>query len=206
MRHFPLFMNLSGRPVLVLGAGELAERKAAMLRRAGGVVRLRPAFDPVDLDGCALAIGADTAESDLRALSAAARVRGIPVNVVDRPELCSFIMPAIVDRDPVTIAISTAGTAPLLARLLRQRIEAMVPPAFGRLASLAGQFSSEVRRRFQDFSARRQVLERIFTGRVADLVFAGDEIAAKTALADELTHDDEPSGIVFLVGAGPPIC
>jgi uroporphyrin-III C-methyltransferase / precorrin-2 dehydrogenase / sirohydrochlorin ferrochelatase len=203
MRQFPLFMDLSGCPVLVVGAGDLAERKAQPLRRAGAIVRLRPAFDPADLDGCALAIGADALEADKLKLSAAAKARGIPVNVVDRPELCSFIMPAIVDRDPVTIAISTGGTAPLLARLLRQRIEAAVPPGFGRLAVLAGHFSGEIRRRFQDFGERRRVLGRILTGRVAELVFAGDEIAAEAALSDELTAGTEVPGMVFLVGAGP---
>jgi uroporphyrin-III C-methyltransferase / precorrin-2 dehydrogenase / sirohydrochlorin ferrochelatase len=203
MMHFPLFLDLSGRPVLVVGAGDVAERKADLLRRAGAAIRLRPSFDPADLDGCALAIGADAAEADKLALSATARARGIPVNVVDRPELCSFIMPAIIDRDPVTIAVSTGGTAPVLARMLRQRIEAAVPPAFGRLASLAGRFSLEIRRRFQDLGARRRVLERVLTGRVAELVFAGDEIGAETALTDELAAAGEPSGIVFLVGAGP---
>lgn len=203
MRHFPLFMELAGRPVLVLGAGESAERKAALLRRAGAVVRLRPAFDAPDLDGCALAIGADAADADLLALSRTAQARGIPVNIVDRPALCSFILPAIIDRDPVTIAVSTAGTAPVLARLLRQRIEAVVPPAFGRLAALAGRFSAEIRRRLPDISARRRVLERIFTGRVADLVFAGRDIAAETVLAEELADDARPTGMVFLVGAGP---
>jgi uroporphyrin-III C-methyltransferase/precorrin-2 dehydrogenase/sirohydrochlorin ferrochelatase len=208
MRHFPVFMDLSDRPVLVLGAGEVAERKADLLRRAGAVIRLRPSFDPAELDGCALAIGADAPGPDLLALSAAARARGIPVNIVDRPALCSFIMPAIVDRDPVTIAISTAGTAPVLARLLRARIEAAVPPAFGRLASLAGRFSGEIRRRFQDLGTRRRVLERILTGRVAALVLAGDETAAEAALADELADGvhpagPHPAGIVFLVGAGP---
>ena len=200
MMHFPLFLDLSGRPVLVVGAGDVAERKADLLRRAGAAIRLRPSFDPADLDGCALAIGADAAEADKLALSATARARGIPVNVVDRPELCSFIMPAIIDRDPVTIAVSTGGTAPVLARMLRQRIEAAVPPAFGRLASLAGRFSLEIRRRFQDLGARRRVLERVLTGRVAELVFAGDEIGAETALTDELAAAGEPSGIVFLVG------
>jgi uroporphyrin-III C-methyltransferase/precorrin-2 dehydrogenase/sirohydrochlorin ferrochelatase len=203
MRHFPLFMDLSGCPVLVLGAGEVAERKAEPLRRAGAQVRLRPVFDPADLDGCALAVGADAPEADLFALSRIARARGIPVNVVDRPELCSFIMPAIVDRDPVTIAISTGGTAPVLARMLRQRIEAVVPPAFGRLAALAGRFSGEVRRRFQDLGARRRVLERILTGRVAALVFDGDEAGAERALAEELADTAQQTGMVFLVGAGP---
>ena len=203
MRHFPLFMDLAGCTALVLGAGDLAERKAEPLRRAGAAVRLRPTFDPADLDGCALAIGADAPDADKRALSTAAKARGIPVNVVDRPDLCSFLMPAIVDRDPITIAISTAGMAPVLARLLRQRIETAVPPAFGRLASFAGRFSGEIRRRYQDFSARRRVLERILTGRVAALIFAGEELAAEAALSDELALDAETPGIVHLVGAGP---
>lgn len=203
MRHFPLFMELTGRPVLVLGAGELAERKAEPLRRAGAVVRLRPVFDAADLEGCVVAVGADAPEVDLLALSQAAQARGIPVNIVDRPALCSFIMPAIIDRDPVTIAVSTAGTAPVLARLLRQRIEAVVPPAFGRLAALAGRYSAEIRRRLPDMGARRRVLERVFTGRVADLAFAGHDIAAETALAEELADGARPSGMVALVGAGP---
>jgi uroporphyrin-III C-methyltransferase/precorrin-2 dehydrogenase/sirohydrochlorin ferrochelatase len=203
MRHYPLFVNLSGCPVLVVGAGELAEHKAEPLRRAGAVVRMRPTFVPHDLDGCVLAIGADAAEPEKLALSASAKSRGIPVNVVDRPDLCSFIAPAIIDRDPVTIAISTGGTAPLLARLLRQRIEAIVPPAIGRLASLAGRFSGVIRQRFLDFSARRRALERIFTGSVAELVFAGDERGAELALLEELGANSEPSGIVHLVAAGP---
>ena len=203
MRHFPLFMDLADRPVLVLGAGEAAERKADLLRRAGAVIRLRLAFDPLDIDGCALAIGADASETDLVALSAVAKARGIPVNVVDRPALCSFIMPAIVDRDPVTIAISTGGKAPVLARLLRARIEAAVPPAFGRLAELAGRFSGEIRRRFQDLGERRRMLERILTGRVAALVLSGEDVAAERALADELADGVRVAGMVFLVGAGP---
>ena len=94
---------------------------------AGADVRTAPHFDDALLSGCAVAIGADAPEMDLRALSAAAQARGIPVNIVDRPALCSFIMPAIVDRDPVTIAISSGGAAPVLARLLRQQIERLIP-------------------------------------------------------------------------------
>ena len=203
MRHFPLFLDLRGRPALVLGAGEAAERKAEALARAGAIVRVRLGFDPADLDGCVLAIGVDAPEPALVALSRAAQARGIPVNIVDRPALCSCIMPAVIDRDPVTIAVSTAGTAPVLARLLRQRIEAVVPPAFGRLAALAGAYSAEIRRRLPDPSARRRVLQRILTGRVAELVFAGRDREAATALAAELDDGAAPAGMVFLVGAGP---
>ena len=203
MRHFPLFLDLSQRPVLVLGAGDMAERKVEAVARAGALVRARAVFDAADLDGCALAIGADASEADMVALSRAAQARGIPVNIVDRPDLCSFLMPAVIDRDPVTIAISTAGTAPVLARLLRQRIEAAVPPAFGRLAAFVGRFSAQIRHRLPDLGARRRVLERVFTGHVADLVFAGRETAAETALATELADGAARTGTVFLVGAGP---
>jgi uroporphyrin-III C-methyltransferase/precorrin-2 dehydrogenase/sirohydrochlorin ferrochelatase len=203
MRNFPIFLDLGGRQVLVVGGGELAARKSEPLRRAGATVLLKAQFDPADLAGCALAVGAGAAEADLLALSAAAQAAGVPVNVVDRPELCSFITPAIVDRDPITVAISSGGAAPVLARLIRARIEAAVPPAFGRLAALADSFKAEFRRRLPDIAARRRVLEGLFTGRAADLVFAGREQEAGAEFARALAGGAPAGGIVFLVGAGP---
>jgi uroporphyrin-III C-methyltransferase/precorrin-2 dehydrogenase/sirohydrochlorin ferrochelatase len=205
MRHYPIFMDLQEQRALVVGRGEVAERKAEALRRAGALVEIRPAFDPRALDGCALAIGAEATEADLRALSAEARARGIPVNVVDRTELCSFITPSVIDRDPVTVAVSSSGTAPVLARMLRSRIEAMIPPAYGRLAALAERFGAELRRRMPEMAKRRRVLEGIFAGRVADLVFANRDIEAAAQFADKLGETDPASGsgIVYLVGAGP---
>lgn len=203
MRHFPIFMDLQGRPVLVLGRGEVAERKAEPLRRAGAEVRIAHAFDEALLDGCALAVGADAPEDDLRALFAAASQRGIPVNTVDRPELCSFITPSIIDRDPITIAVSSSGTAPVLARLLRARIEALIPPAYGRLAAIADRFKTDIRRRLPDLAARRRVLERLLTGRAADLVFAGREAEAEIEFTRALADTPSTEGMVFLVGAGP---
>ena len=205
MRHFPAFLDLQGRITLVVGLGEVGERKAEALRRCGAQVVLRARFDEADLDGCAVAIGADAELAELTALAAAARARGIPVNVVDKPDLCSFIMPAVIDRDPVTIAISTGGAAPTLARLLRARIEAVVPPAFGRLAALSGRLSERLRARFTDLAARRRVLERILTGRAAAMVFAGDEAAAADEAAREMdAAEGAPrEGMVFLVGGGP---
>ena len=203
MRHFPIFLDLSGRDVLVLGSGEVAERKAAPLVRAGARVRHAPRFDPKDLHGCALAVGGGADEDDLQALSAAARAAGIPVNIVDRPELCSFISPAIVERDPITIAISSAGTAPVLARLLRARIEAAVPPAFGRLAFIADSFKTAFRARFPDLAQRRRVLEHLLAGRAADLVFAGREDEAQAAFAAALEGEIAAAGVVYLAGSGP---
>ena len=203
MQHFPIFLDLRGRPALVLGHGEAADRKADLLRRAGADIRMAAQFAPDLLAGCALAIGADAPETDLQALAAAARAAGIPCNIVDRPELCSFIMPAIVERDPLTIAVSSGGAAPVLARLLRARIEAAVPPAFGRLAAIAAKYRDEIRRRLPDLAARRRRLEHLFTGPVADLVFAGHDAEAEAEFARALADGASSAGIVFLVGAGP---
>ena len=204
MRHLPAFLDLQDRHALVLGDGPTARRKADLLRSAGGDVFVTHRFTDAMLDGCAVAIGADAPATDLLALSAAAQARGIPVNIVDRPELCSFIMPAIIDRDPVTIAVSSGGAAPVLARLLRQRIERLIPPAISRLAALAAEFTTEIRRRLPDLPQRRRMLERLFTGRVAELVLAGDDASARRQLSVELANDDPgTTGTVFLVGAGP---
>jgi uroporphyrin-III C-methyltransferase/precorrin-2 dehydrogenase/sirohydrochlorin ferrochelatase len=203
MRHFPIFMDLQGRRALVLGTGENATRKAEALRRCGATVTEAAQFDPALLRGCAVAIGAEASEADLAAMVDAARANGIPVNVVDRPELCSFITPALVDRDPITIAVSSSGAAPVLARLIRARIEALIPPAFGRLAALADEFKAEIRRRLPDTVLRRRVLERALGGRVADLVMAGQDDAARAEMARQIAGGTDPRGIVYLVGAGP---
>jgi uroporphyrin-III C-methyltransferase/precorrin-2 dehydrogenase/sirohydrochlorin ferrochelatase len=208
MRHFPVFLELRGRRVLVLGQGEIAHIKAAALRSAGAEVGLAERFAPVLLDGCVLAVGADAPLAELQALSAEAQRRGVPVNIVDRPELCSFIMPAIVDRDPITIAVSTAGAAPVLARLIRARIEALLPPAYGRLAGLAERLKHDIRRRLPDVARRRAALERILGGRTAELLFAGHEAAAEAELEREVAAAETglavpATGMVALVGAGP---
>jgi uroporphyrin-III C-methyltransferase / precorrin-2 dehydrogenase / sirohydrochlorin ferrochelatase len=203
MRHFPIFLDLNGRRALVVGHGEAADRKAAALREAGAVVRAEPRYAPGLLDGVAIAICADAPEDDLAALFRDAVAEGIPVNVVDRPELCSYLTPAVVDRDPITVAVSSGGEAPVLARLLRARIEAAVPPAFARLGVIAGEFKERLRRRFPDTAARRRVLDAALTGQVAGLVFAGQEDAARRAFADAIDGAEAQPGIVHLVGAGP---
>ena len=160
MRHFPIFMDLQGRRALVLGQGEAAERKAEALSRCGADVTQAVSFTPTLLDGCSIAIGAEGSEDDLQALVAAASQRGIPVNVVDRPALCSFITPAVVDRSPITVAVSSGGAAPVLARLIRARIEALVPPALGRLAAIADEFKAEIRHALPDTALRRRTTRR----------------------------------------------
>ena len=203
MRYFPLFADLRDRRVLVLGIGAVADIKAAALRRAGAIIDQRAIFSPDALTGCAFALGADADEAALQALSVAARAIGIPVNVVDRPDLSSCILPAIIDRDPVLVAVSTSGTAPVLARLLRAKIEALIPPAYGRLAALADRFKEAMRARFPIVSVRRGVLERLLGGDAAALMLAGQEAAAEAAFVRALAGDAAPLGIVYLVGAGP---
>jgi uroporphyrin-III C-methyltransferase/precorrin-2 dehydrogenase/sirohydrochlorin ferrochelatase len=204
MRHFPAFLDLRGRLVLLLGEGEALEAKAALARAAGAEFRRAARFHPGLLEGCAAAFAAGAPEEDLRALSDAARALGLPVNVVDRPELCSFITGAIVDRDPVTIGISTGGAAPVLARLLRQRIETVLPPGLARLGALAERFKERARRALPETGARRRFWERALTGPEADLALAGHAAAAEAAVAAALEQADAaPRGFVHLVGAGP---
>ena len=208
MRTYPIFLDLDGRRVCVLGTGEAADRRAAAFAALGASVERVQTAAAAGLPGCALAVGAGAPDSELQAFSAEAKSFGIPVNIVDRPEFCTYITPAIIDRSPLTIAISSGGAAPVLARMLRARLESLIAPAWGRLAALAEQFKAETRTRLPDVLARRRFLERVFTGPAADLVFSGNDDAAHDLYAQALDLESRggsaPSaGIVHLVGAGP---
>jgi len=208
MRAYPIFLEVKGRRVVILGGGEAAERRGETFSGLGAIVERVASAAEASLAGAALAIGAAAPEQELVAFHDAAMRLGVPVNVVDRPELCSFITPAIVDRDPLTIAISSGGAAPVLARLLRGRIETWVAPGWGRLAALAERFKAETRRLLPDVVRRRRMLERVFAGQVAELVLAGDEAAAEAAYLSELAgaasgEAAAQAGFVHLVGAGP---
>jgi uroporphyrin-III C-methyltransferase/precorrin-2 dehydrogenase/sirohydrochlorin ferrochelatase len=203
MRHFPIFLDLTGQTALVIGEGEIASRKAAELREAGATVRQSPHFAPGLLDRCVIAIGAGAADADLQALYQAAAAKGIPVNVVDRPEFCRYITPAIVERGPITIAISSGGTAPVLARLLRAKIEAAIPPNYAALANFAARIKDRIRARFPDQKARRRALETLLDGPAAAMLLAGRAADAEAALEAALSGNTKPEGIVHLVGAGP---
>jgi uroporphyrin-III C-methyltransferase/precorrin-2 dehydrogenase/sirohydrochlorin ferrochelatase len=203
MAQIPIFLDLSGRTVLILGEGEAADRRAATYAAAGATLRRVTQFAPAALEGCALAAAAGAPEPDLRALSAAAQRLGIPVNVVDRPDLSSFITPSTIERGNLTIAVSTGGTAPVLARLVRQKIEAVIPPGWARLAALAQRLQAETRALLPDMGTRRRALERIFTGPAAELALAGDDGAAEAAYRAALVAPDTAAGFVTLVGAGP---
>jgi uroporphyrin-III C-methyltransferase/precorrin-2 dehydrogenase/sirohydrochlorin ferrochelatase len=208
MRHYPIFLNLAGTTALVIGEGESADRRAAAFAQAGATLRRAPRFSAALLDNCTIAAGADAPLEDLESLSKTAQSRGIPVNIVDHPALCSYLTPSIIDRDPLTVAVCSGGTAPLLARLLRSRIEAWIPPGYGALARFAEGFAARLRTAFPDLRRRRRLLERTLGGRVADLCLAGNESAARAEFEAEIAasaaeQTRAPSGIVYLVGAGP---
>jgi uroporphyrin-III C-methyltransferase/precorrin-2 dehydrogenase/sirohydrochlorin ferrochelatase len=202
MEFFPVFFDLRGRLCLVVGGGVAAADKAALLVAAGariaviaetldprfdawiaaGICEHRATrFDAADLAGATLVISAASEPLD-RAVSETARARALPVNIVDRRELSSFIMPAIIDRSPVVVAVSTGGAAPMLARLLRDRIARALPRNCGRLAALARHFRPLVHATLADIPARRRFWHGILSGPTAGLIEAGDESAARAEL------------------------
>ena len=225
MDFLPIFLDIRGQPCLVVGGGEVAARKSALLLRAGARVtvlapELSAAFDAdfaaarivhraarfrdEDLDGVAVAIAATSDDAVNRAVAAAARARRIPVNVVDQPALCSFILPSIIERAPLVVAVSSGGASPVLARLLRARLESLIPTGYGRLAALAGAFRDRVKARFKP-PERRRFWERVLQGPIAELVFSGRDAEARAALQATLedTRLAFGGGEVSLIGAGP---
>ncbi len=227
MDYFPIFLKLDGQPCLLVGGGEVALRKASLLRSAGArLTVVAPAlcdelaarasageliwhartFDPKDVDGMRLVVAATDDTTVNRAVFDAAEARGILVNVVDQPVLCRYITPAIVDRSPLVVAISTGGGVPVMARHVRTLLESVIPHRFGDLARLAGEFRSAVKARFADVGTRRLFWEKVLTGSVAEQTYAGKLEAARQTLTEALDHADPTElnrGAVYLVGGGP---
>ena len=185
MESFPIFMRLQGRKVLVVGTGEPAHAKQRLLHAAGAAVD-SVATLPSRLDGYALIFGASGGDATDRAVAAAARAAGLPVNVVDRPDLSDFIMPAVVDRGEVVIGISTGGASPILAQRVRGWIEDALPARLDRLAAFARHFRSAVHGRLADSATRRRFWGRFFDGRAADLILAGSEQQAARQMIRDL--------------------
>ncbi|HLE66174.1 MAG TPA: siroheme synthase CysG [Burkholderiales bacterium] len=225
MDFLPIFFDVREQPCLVVGGGEVAARKSALLLRAGArVTVLAPAlsaafdadlaaariahraasFRDEDLEGYAVVIAATNDDAVNRAVAAAAKARRIPVNVVDQPALCSFILPSIIERAPVIVAVSSGGASPVLVRLLRARLESLIPAGYGRLAALAAAFRDQVKTRFKQ-AERRRFWERVLQGPIAELVFSGRDGEARKALQGSLedTRLAFSGGEVSLVGAGP---
>ncbi len=226
MDYFPVFLNLRGQDCLVVGAGNIAARKIELLSSAGAkitvvakeigeavtamqtshplTIRQAP-FAPTDLRHFKLIISATNNIETNKLVAKTATEQRIPVNVVDNPGLSSFIFPAIVDRSPIVIAVSSGGSAPVLARLLRAKIESVIPPAYGRLAGLAEKFRDKVKRHIKIAPQRRIFWENVFQGNIAEQVFSGNGQVAEQLLNQVLTNYDGTvnNGEVYLIGAGP---
>ena len=226
MRYLPLFLDLRGQGVVVVGGGTVAARKVDLLAAAGPRIRVvAPAicetlrlragrgeiehvaarFEAGHLAGARFVIAATDDRVVNAAVAHAAGERGIPVNVVDDLELSNAILPAIVDRSPLVVAISTAGTAPVLARHLRERVEAVLDESVGRLATFLAALRPRIRQAIADVAERRRFYEWILHGAVAQRLRARDEAGA-AALLERRLREGEPTratGRVTLVGAGP---
>ncbi len=206
MKHLPLFFDLAGRRVVVIGQGPAADRRAELARSAGAAVFQLETTSAADLRGAvAVFVATGNLDSDTDARRAA-KVAGVPVNVADRPGLSDFILPAIIDRDEVVVAVSTGGASPSLATLLRARIETLLPERIGALAHLAQTFRVQAKALIVDPARRRAFWGRLIDGPAARLVLAGDDVSARRVALGELNDARralKPIGIAHIVGAGP---
>nr|VFK15816.1 MAG: uroporphyrinogen-III C-methyltransferase /precorrin-2 dehydrogenase [Candidatus Kentron sp. LFY] len=227
MNFLPIFLDIKQRSCLVIGGGEVAARKVALLLRTdasvtvvaptlgttlaklhekGHIKHIPRMFLADDLNHRYIVIAA-TDDTDLnRRVARLAHARQILINVVDKPELCSFVVPSIIDRSPVIAAVSTGGASPVLARLIRARIETLIPASYGKLAALAADFRGKVKKHFSYPPDRRIFWEKVLQGPIAEMIFAGKEAAARDALEKTLKAQSgvpHEMGEVYLVGGGP---
>jgi len=227
MDYLPLFFNARERRCVVVGGGEVALRKVNLLLEAGACVQvISPAlegdlerlrrenriaweeklFEPADLEEADLVIAATDDPEVNRAVSAAAKGMHLPVNVVDSPDLCTFVVPSIIDRSPLVIGVSTGGASPVLARIVRARLETLIPAAYGQLARMAAAFREKVKAHFKRGGDRRIFWERVLEGPIAEMIFAGREKEAYDALEraiDNAAEGASDTGEVYLIGGGP---
>jgi precorrin-2 dehydrogenase / sirohydrochlorin ferrochelatase len=202
MEAFPAFYPLAGRRVVIAGDGEGAEAKARLLE--GSPARLERVQGPAALTpqayaGATLAFVASADAGFRAAAAAAARAAGVPVNVVDHPELSDFHTPAIVDRGQVVAAIGTAGAAPIVAALVRAELEAKLPAGLGRLVELFGRLRNETRTAFPDLAQRRAFLRAMMNGAVAEAADAGDLDRAERLMREALAAGVSTLGVVWLI-------
>ncbi len=225
MRYLPLSINFHGQPVLLVGGGEVALRKARQLikcgatltvvapaidrglqdavLKAGGTVFLR-SFEASDIDSQRLVVAATDKPAVNQRISELCHARNILVNVVDQPSLCNVVFPAVVDREPLTIAISSGGSSPVLTRMLRATLESMVASNYGKLADFAAGFRAPVKQAIAEPAQRRHFWEDTLQGPVGELVLSGRREEADALLAKSLAQEAKPPrGEVYLVGAGP---
>ena len=225
MDHLPIFCQLRGRACLLVGGGDVAERKARLLLDAGAQLTVNALtfipqftawaaegmltlvegeFSETLLDECWLAIAATDNDAVNQRVSDAAEARRIFCNVVDAPKEASFIMPSIIDRSPLMVAISSGGTSPVLARLLREKLESLLPQHLGHVAKFAGQLRSRVKRHFATMSERRRFWEKLFVNDRLAQSLANQNMTAVESITEQMLNEPlDNRGEVVLVGAGP---
>ena len=229
MQNYPIFVDLKDQACLVVGGGPVALRKIRLMHSAGAKItviapklcnELRDefgdqiehharAFSDDDIHGFRLVTAATNDSQVNRRVSELAQAVNVPVNVVDQPDLCSFITPSIVDRSPVIIAISTGGSAPVLARILRSKLEAFIPNSYGRLAAAMNQYRTRVKQLLVEERDRRRFWERVIQGPIAEQFFSGRteqgliELEAAIENSASIDSSNKESGEVWLIGAGP---
>jgi uroporphyrin-III C-methyltransferase/precorrin-2 dehydrogenase/sirohydrochlorin ferrochelatase len=222
MDFLPIFAKVNNRRCLVVGGGEVAKRKAGTLLEAGAKVRIVAPeictelaeninieaivarFEVKHLDGMTLVIAATNDRNVNKLVSELSQGRNIPVNVVDDPGLCSFILPSILDRSPLMVSFSSGGASPVLARMLRSKLETMIPHNYGRLAAFAERQRDYVKQHLGNSTLRRIFWENVFEGVIAEKVLADDEAGAEAMLQQMIANEHNVQmGEVYLVGAGP---
>lgn len=203
----PVNLRVLDRNCAVVGSGPLADRKQELLQKAGArVLRIRPEQALREWpEGLALVVIVGLPVEKARELTHWCQRENIPVNVAENPGISTLLFPSVVDRSPVLVAVSSSGDAPVLTRLVRDRLESSLPQALGRLASLAGRFRDRVKLTFKEVNQRRRFWEKTLDGRVAELVYAGQDQEAQQLVDDLLSVPEKTmkGGEVFLVGAGP---
>lgn len=224
MQYLPIFTDLTGKAVLLVGGGHVALRKARTLLSAGAVLTvvshqfeaefyawqqqqkahlIQGDFDAAQLAGHWLVLAATDDDEVNAAVHQAATARQIWVNTVDDQDKCEFIFPSIIDRSPILVAISSGGTAPVLVRRLREKLETLLPQHLGPLAELVGKFRGLVQQKLQGFAQRRQFWEKVFNSNIVSLVQTLQLGAAEAELQQALQDQQSNKGEVYVVGAGP---
>ncbi len=225
MDFLPIHLNIKDLPCLVVGGGEIAARKVSLLQKAQAKISvisptlgdslqkalaqkqikyIEKSFSASDFNDYHLVIAATDDKATNELVSELAKSKKIPVNVVDNPDLCSFIMPSIIDRSPVVISISTSGASPVLARLLRTKLEGLIPAGYGHLAAFSRRFRDKVKQFITHPADRRSFWEDSLQGNIAERVFTGDIETAEILMNQAIEgHQGQKMGEVYLVGAGP---
>jgi precorrin-2 dehydrogenase/sirohydrochlorin ferrochelatase len=207
MHAFPAFFPLAGKTIAIVGAGEAVEAKLRLFAGSPATIRRldgKAALDPKAYEGAALVFIATGDDAFAAAAAGAARAAHVPVNVVDRPALCDFTTPAVIDRGEVVAAIGTGGASPMLATLLRHDIEARVPEGAGRVAALFAGLQDEVRKALPEPHRRRAFLRAALTGPAAEAAMGGDQAEAIRLLREALKDDAPSVGAVLFVDARGP--